>query len=327
MKRLKSISWGIIGCGAVTELKSGPAYQLTEGFQVHTVMCRDAAKVQDFAKRHRIPHSTTDARALINDPAIDAVYIATPPDSHKEYALQVAKAGKICCLEKPMAVHYADCVEIEEAFKSKDLDLFVAYYRRSLPRFQQVKRYLEEGLIGELRHVHWQLFKPVHQRDLSGKYQWRTDAKIAPGGYFDDIGSHGIDLICYLLGDIEAASGQAINQQKLYSAYDAVSGVWRHKSGLTGSGVWNFGAAYFEDRVEISGSEGSIEFAISQEAPIIVKRGTEIKELFIENPKPVQLPHVEDMARHLLDEDFEHPSLGRTALHTAWVMDRILGKL
>jgi len=293
MKRSKSISWGIIGCGAVTELKSGPAYQLTEGFQVHTVMCRDAAKVQDYAKRHRIPHSTADAQALINNPAIDAVYIATPPDSHKEYALQVA----------------------------------VAYYRRSLPRFQQVKRYLEEGLIGELRHVHWQLFKPVHQRDLSGKYQWRTDAKIAPGGYFDDIGSHGIDLICYLLGDIEAASGQAINQQKLYSAYDAVSGVWRHKSGLTGSGVWNFGAAYFEDRVEISGSKGSIEFAISKEAPIIVKRGTEIKELFIENPKPVQLPHVEDMARHLLDEDFEHPSLGRTALHTAWVMDRILGKL
>ena len=127
------IKWGIIGCGNVTEIKSGPAYQKVPGFALHAVMRRDAALAQDYARRHHVPRFYGNADALINDPEIDAIYIATPPDSHHEYALKVAKAGKPCCIEKPMAPNYQECVEIEQAFRSKNIPLFVAYYRRSLP--------------------------------------------------------------------------------------------------------------------------------------------------------------------------------------------------
>src|SRR6187402_652554 len=99
----KNLRWGIIGCGSVTELKSGPAYQKTAGFSIEAVMRRDPEKVADYAKRHGIQKFYTDADALINDPEIDAVYIATPPDTHKYYGLKVAAAGKPCCIEKPMA--------------------------------------------------------------------------------------------------------------------------------------------------------------------------------------------------------------------------------
>ena len=86
--------------------------------------------------------------------------------------------------------------------------------------------------------------------DLSGSYNWRTDPKIAPGGYFDDLASHGIDLFIYLLGKIQKASGISLNQQGLYAAKDAISACWLHQGGVTGVGVWNFGIEPM-DRVEI----------------------------------------------------------------------------
>ena len=130
----KTIRWGILGCGNVTEVKSGPAYQKTEGFIIQAVMRRDGDKAADYANRHGINNYYTEADELINDPEIDAVYIATPPDTHKYYGLKVAQAGKICCIEKPLAPNYKDCMAIQKAFMDKGIPLFVAYYRRSLPR-------------------------------------------------------------------------------------------------------------------------------------------------------------------------------------------------
>ena len=98
------VRWGIIGCGAVTELKSGPAYQKTEGFQLAAVMRRNHDKARDYARRHAVDAFYTQAADVIDNDNIDAVYIATPPDSHKFYALWVANAGKPCCIEKPLAL-------------------------------------------------------------------------------------------------------------------------------------------------------------------------------------------------------------------------------
>jgi len=131
------VRWGIIGCGDVTEVKSGPAYQLTKGFELHAVMRRDAGKAEDYARRHQVPKFYSDADELINDPEVNAVYIATPPDSHRYYALKVAQVGKVCCIEKPMASNYEDSLAIQSAFKRKKLPLFIAYYRRTLPRRKQ----------------------------------------------------------------------------------------------------------------------------------------------------------------------------------------------
>ena len=155
MKGIQKLRWGIIGCGAVTEVKSGPPYQLTSGFSLDAVMRRDLQKAEDYAKRHGVPHFYKDVENIINNPEIDAVYIATPPDTHKLYGLMVAKAGKPCCIEKPLAPSYEDGVAIVKAFKAKNVPLFVAYYRRSLPRFLQVEKWLKEDKIGEIRHINW----------------------------------------------------------------------------------------------------------------------------------------------------------------------------
>jgi predicted dehydrogenase len=326
MKNINKVRWGIIGCGSVTEMKSGPAYQNTDGFEVVAVMRRDKEKAADYAKRHKVPKFYFDAEDLIADDEVDAVYIATPPDSHKFYALKVAEAGKPCVVEKPMAPNYRDSLEIQKAFNTKSLPLFIAYYRRSLPRFLQIKQWLDDDAIGEVRHIRWHLSKPPNELDLSGAPNWRTEAKIAPGGYFDDLASHGLDLFVFLLGEIEEANGIATNQMGLYSAKDAVLGQWIHKNGITGSGSWNFGSHQREDKVEIYGSLGKIIFSIFDEAPIILRNDQGEQKLEIENPKHIQKYHVANIKKHLMGDGI-HPSLGKSGLHTSWVMDRILGNL
>jgi 1,5-anhydro-D-fructose reductase (1,5-anhydro-D-mannitol-forming) len=326
MQKNKTIRWGIIGCGDVTERKSGPAYQKTEGFGLKSVMRRDLEKAADYARRHNIDKYGNDADALINDPDIDAIYIATPPDTHKFYALKVADAGKPCCIEKPMAPSYADCVEIVNAFENKSIPLFVAYYRRSLPRFLKVKQWIEEGRIGVVRDVHWQLTRVPSAIDVSGEYNWRTDAKIATAGYFEDLASHGLDLFIYFFGDVKDAAGVSLNQQGLYTAKDAVAASWLHESGVTGTSSWNFGAYKQLDAVSIYGSEGTITFAVFDDVPLVLTNAKGTEEVTIDHPENIQLYHVQNMREHLLG-NIQHPSTGPTGAHTNWVLDKIVGSL
>ena len=320
------IRWGIIGCGDVTERKSGPAYQKTEGFELKAVMRRDAAKAADYAQRHHVEKHYSDADVLINDPEIDAIYIATPPDTHKLYALKAAQAGKPCCIEKPMAPTYQECVDIVAAFEAAKVPLFVAYYRRSLPRFLQVKNWIDEGQIGAVRHINWHLTKTPSAVDLAGDYNWRTDAKIATGGYFDDLASHGLDLFIYFFGDVTQVSGVSLNQQGLYTAKDAAAASWLHTNGVTGTGNWNFGAFEREDKVTIYGSKGTITFAVFDEVPLVLTNAEGSKEVVIEHPENIQLYHVRNMREHLVGNAV-HPSSGKTGAHTNWVMDKIIGNL
>ena len=318
------IRWGIIGCGNVTEVKSGPPYQLTQDFSLAMVMRRNLEKAKDFATRHGVPGYTSDPMAIINNPDIDAVYIATPPDTHKHYGLLVAHAGKPCCIEKPLAPNYSESREIVTAFEQRQLPLFIAYYRRSLPRFNKIKEWLDHDRIGAVRHIHWLKTRTVSPLDKSGVYNWRTDARIATAGYFDDLASHGLNLFTYLLGNIDAASGVATNQLGIYSAKDAISGSWIHSNGVTGSANWNFASCRPIDQVSIIGATGEIRFSVLHEAPVelITEAGKEA--LDIPHPKHLHEYHVENMRKHLFGEA-QHPSQGASALHTSWVMDKILG--
>jgi len=317
------IRWGMIGCGAVTELKSAPALYKNPGFELRTVMGRNPAKVEDYARRHGISLWTVDAAALITDPEIDAVYIATPPDSHLYYARMVAEAGKPCCVEKPMAPTLSDGEEMYRIFKKANLPLFVSYYRRSLPRFNKVKDLLENGRIGTPLHIHWTKTKAPGDEDRNRQYSWRTDPDVAPGGYFDDLACHGLDLFAYLLGDFSEVSGQALNQLGLYAAPDAVTASWVHEGKVTGTGFWNFAADRHLDEVRIYGEQGVITFSVLFEAPISLSSGDHTESWEVPNPEHIQEYHMENMRLHLRGER-PHPSTAFSALHTQRVMDRIL---
>ncbi|MEO7291992.1 MAG: Gfo/Idh/MocA family oxidoreductase, partial [Ginsengibacter sp.] len=130
---MNKINWGIIGCGDVTEIKSGPAFNKVKSSSLVAVMRRDAEKAKDYAKRHGVPKWYADTNNLINDADVNAIYIATPPSSHEEYTLAALKAGKPVYVEKPMAVNAAAAKNMIKAAQEKNAKLTVAHYRREQP--------------------------------------------------------------------------------------------------------------------------------------------------------------------------------------------------
>ncbi|WP_231758986.1 Gfo/Idh/MocA family protein [Microbulbifer elongatus] len=317
------IRWGIIGCGDVTELKSGPAFNKVAGSKLLAVMRRDKEKLRDYAARHGVPKTHASADDLINDPEIDAIYVATPPGSHREYALKIASANKHCCLEKPMALNYAECEEIAAAFDGLDAQLFVAYYRRSLPRFEQVRQWIDSGRIGAIRHINWSYARGPSAADLSPEYDWRTDPAVSGGGHFVDLACHGLDLFIHLAGDIAEARGIAVNQQNLYDAEDAVSACWVFENGATGAGFWNFGASDYCDEVVIYGAKGTIRFSVFAENPLQLEAGDDRETADIAHPENIQFFHIENMVKHLNGVG-RHPVAGSEGGKASRAMDQIL---
>ena len=138
---MNTIRWGMIGCGSVTEQKSGPAFSKVQGSKLVAVMRRDAQKVKDYASRHNIPYYFTDANDLIQHPEVDAIYIATPPKYHEDYAIAAMKLGKPVYVEKPMALDVAACMRMDEYSKKTGVKMVIAHYRRALPLFLEVKNF------------------------------------------------------------------------------------------------------------------------------------------------------------------------------------------
>jgi len=119
------VRWGIIGCGDVTEKKSGPGFQKALGSELVAVMRRDGERAADYARRHQVPKWYDDAERLIRDPQVDAVYIATPPATHVAFIKQVADAGKPVYCEKPMGVNATESREAVRYCAARRVPLYV----------------------------------------------------------------------------------------------------------------------------------------------------------------------------------------------------------
>ncbi len=237
---MKEIGWGFIGCGEVTEKKSGPAFNEVPGSHVVAVMSRNAEKAESYAKRHNIKKWYTDPLELINDPEINAIYIATPPSSHATFAIMAMKAGKPVYIEKPLAASYEDCARINRISELTGVPCFVAYYRRYLPYFQKVKQIIQSGAIGTPANVQIRFSVPPRDLDYksNGSLPWRLQPDIAGGGYFYDLAPHQLDLIQDIFGVITRAHGYCSNMAKLYKAEDTISACFYFENGLPGSGSW-----------------------------------------------------------------------------------------
>ena len=127
---INKITWGILGCGDVTEAKSGPAFNKVPFSQIEAVMRRNAAKAADYAKRHQIEKWYSTADELINDNNINSIYIATPPAPHKEYAIRALQAGKNVYIEKPVTINVKECEDLIEAEKINNNKVVAGTIRR-----------------------------------------------------------------------------------------------------------------------------------------------------------------------------------------------------
>ena len=312
----------MIGAGRVTEAKSGPAFRLAAQSSLVAVMRRSPGMAADYARRHGIARHYEDPLALMRDPEVDAIYIATPPGSHKALALMACQLGKPAYIEKPMARNHAECMEIHQAFEASGLPLFVAYYRRRLPRFLAVKQMLEEGMLGGITSIDYTYSRPP--LPLAVELPWRLRAEDSGGGLFLDVGCHVLDLIDYLFGPILIDKAAAINRSHLYDVEDRVSIAFTTRAAVAGRGEWDFRAAAREDSLVITGERGCLALTVFGDEPLRLTRndGTE-ESLSRPNPNPIQLPLVQTIVDELHGAG-TCPSTGRTAARTSLLVDQAL---
>ena len=326
---MKQINWGFIGCGEVTERKSGPAFNLVEGSRVVAVMSRSSEKASSYAQRHNIPRWHTDAQSLINDPEVNAVYIATPPSSHATYAIMAMKAGKPVYVEKPLAASYLDCQRVMRISRETGVPCFVAYYRRKLPYFNKVQELLLDGAIGKVVNVQIRFSVPPRDLDYnSTNLPWRVQRDIAGGGYFYDLAPHQLDLLQEFFGPIVHVSGFCANRGGLYQTEDTVSASFAFQDGMPGSGSWCFVGheSARTDQIELIGEKGRICFSVFTYSPIVLQTSQGKQEITIPNPPHVQLPMIEEVVHHLQGiGTCTSDCISATSVN--WAMDRILGKL
>lgn len=319
------VKWGMIGTGDVTERKSGPAFSKIPGSKLVAVGNRTLAKAEDYARRHGIQKIHADPYEVIADPSVDAVYIATPPQSHPEYAFASIKAGKPVYIEKPMALSYEDCRLINEAAEKADVPVYVAYYRRSLDYFLKVKEILEEEKLGKILHISMRQYFPSRKEDLDpSNLPWRVIPEISGGGYFHDMGCHALDIIFYLFGNPLQVTGQAMNNGGLYKADDTVGTVITLPGQVQFTGSWSFVTppAFQEDRVVVSGEKGQLEFSVfSFEDIALIFEGKE-EHISIKPPEHIQMPMIQSIVNELNGIE-SCPSTGKSAAICSQVMDQI----
>ena len=316
-----SVCWGILGCGDVAEVKSGPAFQIIDNSSLVAVMRRSEEKVKDFAQRHQVANWTTSASDLIENKLVNAVYIATPPSSHLPYALQAIAAGKNVYLEKPMVLNSKEADELLRVLKGADVKVTVAHYRRNLPLFVKVKKLLDDNVIGRISSAEIDIAQSQSANLIAKTDEnWRLNPEISGGGYFHDIAPHQIDLMCYYFGEV---AGIKKTEAKNKASNDVVTGEVLFKNGVQFKGSWNFDASEDLDICNIHGELGSISFSFYGNELIVSKNGKH-KSYVYSNPKHVQQPMIENTVGYFLGQNSNPCSVEEAAVVTK-IMDEFCG--
>lgn len=326
---MDKIKWGIIGCGDVTEVKSGPAFNKVSNSSLVAVMRRDGAMAKDYAQRHGVAKWYDDAAKLINDTDVNAIYIATPPSSHETYALAAIDAGKAVYVEKPMSINAEAACRMADYAALMNVKLSVAHYRRAQPQFKKIKQLLDDKAIGDIRFAKIDYFKrPLTSDELrQPKAAWRIDPAISGGGLFHDIAPHQVDLLYYFFGAAERVNGISLCQGSTNQVDDFVAGNILFKNGIAFSGVWSFTVAKGQERdcCEIIGLEGKISFSVFDIAPVTLITGNKTEIFHFDILPHVQQPMIEKVVDYFLDKG-PNPCSGNEGATVMKIMGQLTGR-
>jgi len=317
----KVIKWGMVGTGDVTEVKSGPGFYKAKNSALYAVTNRTFEKAVDYAERHNVEKVYANIDEMIADKSIDAIYIATPPSSHKAYAIKCAEAKIPCYIEKPVAMSYAEHLEIMQAFEKTNTKAFAAYYRREHERFKKVKELIESGAIGDVRFVHTSLYRQASESEKLNE-SWRIQPEISGGGIFMDVGVHQLDILDFIFGVIKDVKVFSANKGGFYAPEDTISAAFRFENGVQMTADWCFAAGVSKDEIEIVGSDGRITLSCFGVDSVVHETAISREVFEFEPPKHVHQPLIQTIVDELNGEG-SCPSTLKDALNTALVCDKI----
>lgn len=301
---MNTINWGIIGCGDVAEVKSGPAFQKVKNSKLIAVMRRNTEKAKDFAQRHQVPFWYDSVDELLKNQLINAVYIATPPSTHLELVKKCLLAKKFIYLEKPMTLNFAEAEELDKVVAEND-KLVIAHYRRRLPAFEKVKELIDSNSIGKIVFADIQILQSKKNNIIAKTAtNWRLKPEISGGGYFHDIAPHQIDLMYHYFGEIDKAKGFSSSSSENNNVDDVVNGIIEFKNGIQFRGIWNFNVSEkdVKDECKVYGEKGTITFSFFGEKVFLSTN--EHEEVFnFTNPKHIQQPMIAETVNYFLDRE------------------------
>lgn len=327
MNETKSISgvvnWGIIGCGDVCEVKSGPAFNKVPNSKLVAVMRRDQEKVKDYAKRHNVPKYYTEAEDLIHDKEVNAIYIATPPLYHEAYTEQALKAGKPVYVEKPVTLNADSCERMIKASEQFDNKVSVAHYRRALPLFNKVKSLIKEGAIGNVRLIQLRVLQPPKSKIITHTADaWRVKPEISGGGIFHDLSPHQLDILYWIFGEPHEVYGRSLNQAKQYKAPDVtmLEAVYANEVYLNGIWAFNVAEVATDEFCEIIGDKGKIRFSFFKVSTIALTNESGAQIFEMDYPVNIQQPMIDAVTKYFRGEG-PNPCSLEDALVTMRMMD------
>ena len=180
------------------------------------------------------------------------------------------------------------------------LPLYVAYYRRALPRFLEVKKLIESGALGTVTSVACGYYSPRHRDGTSGAAApWRLDAAQSGGGLALDLASHALDVIDFLLGPLEDVHGTAANLASAHALEDSVTLSFR-AGAVPGIAVWNFASSESQDMLLVTGTEARVQLSVFGNEPVRLVRGGSVTEIERPNPQHIQQPLIQTVVDDLL---------------------------
>ena len=296
---MAELRWGIIGTGDVAERKGGPALYLAERSRLTGVTNRNLDKAQSFATRHRDPQVFQSVAELLASEQIDAVYIATPPDSHCELTLQCAKAGMHVLCEKPMAFSPGDCEKMVDVCRRNNVSLAVAYYRRYFPVVEKIKALLDAGAVGQPLRVST---TTVSQFSSDSPQPWRLNKAIGGGGFLMDLGTHRFDLMGYLFGRPTSVKAIVCTQKLDASVEDAGSVCMEFDNAVQATASFQWNCPVARDTLEVIGTDGILwTDSLSDEGRLSLQTRTQTEHWELPATAPVHLRLVQRFVDHLID--------------------------
>ncbi len=321
---MKEVNWGMIGCGAVTEVKSGPGLYKSENSNLIAVYSDVYEKTLDYTNRHNVKKAYENLEDLLKDEEVDIIYVATPPKFHKEYAIRILESGKIPYIEKPVAMNYEEALEVKKVSEKVNIPVYVAFYRRGLEKFIKIKELLDNKTIGDVKYIYVTQIMPVEDSELSRKtLPWRVIPEISGGGKFLDMAVHVLDCLEFYFGEMESLTGIVENKGGYYDADDTVVANFKFKNGVIGNGTWCYVADDFVNKVEIVGDTGRIVYdGLSAKRFSLIKDGKEEKFEF-EEPEHVAMPYQQAVVNELIGKKKSYANFNQ-ALNLVEMTDMLL---
>ncbi|MCW5966497.1 MAG: Gfo/Idh/MocA family oxidoreductase, partial [Bryobacterales bacterium] len=248
---MSTLNWVVVGIGDITTKRVIPAILEEPRSHLYGVVTRDPSKAS--------PYGCKTWEALedaIGDPAVDAVYVATPVAMHAPQTIAALNASKHVLCEKPMALRLDEARMMAAAARNAGRLLGIAYYRRTYPKVHRAKALLAQGVIGQ--PVMAEISCHDWFENVDGFRSWLLDPHMAGGGPIYDIASHRIDMLNFFFGKPVRALGQRSNSVHFYGVEDSATVLIEYESGVRGILDVRWHSRVFRDEFRIVGTQGEI---------------------------------------------------------------------